>query len=197
MKILVVADVPDKKYWDYYTDGCLSEFDLILSCGDLPPQYLTFLVTMAKCPVVYVPGNHDDIYKSKPPEGCICCDGDIVKVCGLRILGLGGSNRYKLGDNQYTQKEMYKRIKKLNFRLRKNKGFDILLAHSPARFLNDSEDIPHQGFEAFNDLMDKYAPKFFIHGHVHMNYNYKLPRICAHGQTTVINGYRSFVIETE
>lgn len=195
MKILIVSDVADKKYWDYYTEGCLSDFDLILSCGDLPPQYLTFLVTMARCPLVYVMGNHDDCYSTHPPEGCICADGQLIKIAGLRILGLGGSNRYKLGHNQYTQPEMKKKIKKLRGKIKRNKGLDILLTHSPARGLNDSEDIPHQGFEAFNELIAETQPKYFIHGHVHMNYNYKIPRISECGSTTVINGYQSYVLE--
>ena len=35
------------------------EYDLILSCGDLSARYLSFLVTMARCPLLYVHGNHD------------------------------------------------------------------------------------------------------------------------------------------
>ena len=36
----------------------------------------------------------------------------------------------------------------------KNKGCDILVAHAPAYNVNDMEDLPHQGFKAFRDLMD-------------------------------------------
>ena len=51
MKILVVADEECPALWDYYVPGRLKEFDLIISCGDLKPAYLSFLVTMARCPV--------------------------------------------------------------------------------------------------------------------------------------------------
>ena len=94
----------------------------------------------------------------------------IYKYKGLRILGLGGSIRYKDDDWQFTESEMRSRIKKLRFSIWKNKGFDILLTHAPAKGLHDGEDLPHHGFEAFNELMDKYEPNYFIHGHVHMNY---------------------------
>ena len=108
MKLLIVPDIPDTKYWEFYQPGDLDTFDLILSAGDLPPQYLSFLVTLARCPVFYVHGNHDDCYRDTPPEGCVCIDGKIVEFDGIRILGLGGSARYKQGVNQYTEKEMSK-----------------------------------------------------------------------------------------
>ena len=39
--------------------GMVLGADAIISCGDLPASYLTFLVTMANRPLFYVHGNHD------------------------------------------------------------------------------------------------------------------------------------------
>jgi predicted phosphodiesterase len=33
--------------------------DLIVSCGDLPPEYLEYVVSVLNVPLLYVPGNHD------------------------------------------------------------------------------------------------------------------------------------------
>ena len=77
MKILVIADKESKNYWDYYTPGKLDGIDLIISCGDLEPHYLQFLVTFAHCPVLYVHGNHDDKYDQIPADGCICIEDRI------------------------------------------------------------------------------------------------------------------------
>ena len=77
MKILVIADEVSKAYYDYFDKALLEDIDLILSCGDLPPEYLSFLVTFAHCPLLYVRGNHDVKYEKRPPEGCICIDDDI------------------------------------------------------------------------------------------------------------------------
>lgn len=197
MRILILSDTPDKKYWDYYQEGMLNEFDLILSCGDLPPAYLSFIVTFAKAPVLYVHGNHDDCYNSTPPEGCICIDNKVYNFNGLRILGLGGSMRYKDGDHQFTDKEMLRRVNKLRLPLWKSKGFDILLTHSPAKGLSDGEDLPHKGFQAFIDLMDKYNPKYFIHGHVHLNYSRKHKRTYKYKETVVINGFQSYILDID
>ena len=80
--------------------GKLSQYDLILSCGDLKAEYLSFLVTMARCPLLYVHGNHDDDYIRREPEGCDCIDDKLVVYKGLRILGLGGSRRYSGGTRE-------------------------------------------------------------------------------------------------
>lgn len=195
MKILIVSDKESKALWDYYTPGMLDEYDLILSCGDLAPQYLSFLATFTKVPVLYVHGNHDDCYEKTPPEGCVCIEDKVFRYKGLRILGLGGSNRYKPGINQYTQAEMRHRIRSLRFRMFRSGGIDILLTHSPAEGLGDAEDIPHQGFAAFVDLMNKYKPKYMIHGHVHANYTRNMKRITAFGETQIVNGYEKYVLE--
>ena len=69
MKILVIADMESKALWDYFEPEKREDVDLIISCGDLNPRYLEFLVTMAHCPLVYVRGNHDGHYDQNPPEG--------------------------------------------------------------------------------------------------------------------------------
>ncbi len=89
MKILAVSDVESKYLWEYFDKSKLKDVDLIISCGDLDPYYLSFLVTMTTAPVLYVHGNHDGRYQSIPPEGCTCIDGRIYDYQGIRILGLG------------------------------------------------------------------------------------------------------------
>ena len=165
MRILAVADVPADRFYEYYTEGKLDEFDLILSCGDLRPEYLEFLVTMAHCPLIYVHGNHDDSY-GRGPQGCECADDSIIEYRGIRILGLGGSFKYRDGKYMYTEKQMKSRVRRLWLSIKKHHGFDILLTHAPARGLNDFETVPHRGFGCFNTLMEKYNPQFFIHGHI-------------------------------
>lgn len=196
MNILVLADEESKYLWDYFEKSKLDGVDLIISCGDLKPQYLSFLATFAKVPILYVHGNHDAIYETTPPDGCICIDDDLYVYNGIRILGLGGSQCYNFGAYQYSEKEMRSRIFKLRRKLRKYGGFDILVTHAPALELNDGEDLPHKGFQAFRDLLDKYKPKYFMHGHVHLTYNWQQQRICTYNDTTtVINAYERYLFE--
>ena len=130
MKLLLIADEEDAYLWDHYRPGRLSDVDLILSAGDLKSDYLSFLVTMANKPLLYVHGNHDTAYDKFPPEGCECVDDRLVTVGGLRILGLGGSQRYKEGPYQYSERQMAFRIRRLERKIRKAGGVDIVLTHA-------------------------------------------------------------------
>ena len=189
MRILAVSDVSAKYYYDYYAPGKLDEIDLILAGGDLRREYLEFLVTMAHCPVLYVHGNHDERFDDAPPEGCVCVDDRLVVVNGVRILGLGGSYRYRDSKYMFTEKEMRRRLRKLWFQILRRRGFDILLTHAPARHINDFDSLSHRGFECFVEMLDRYHPKYFIHGHIHMNYGVNIPQKTVRGDTTIINAY--------
>ncbi len=195
MKILTISDEECPALWDYYVPGRLKEYDLILSCGDLKASYLSFLVTMGRCPVLYVHGNHDIHYSMNPPEGCDCIDGHIVVYHGLRILGLGGCRQYHPGPHQYTEEAMRKRIKKLRWKLKRLGGVDIVVTHAPPQDLGDADDPAHWGFAALRELLDEYHPQFLIHGHVHMSYGHNIPREIEYNGTRIINASERYVID--
>ena len=69
MRILVISDEESPALWDYFDRRRLEGVDLILSAGDLNPEYLSFLVTFCHAPLLYVHGNHDDRYRKNPPGG--------------------------------------------------------------------------------------------------------------------------------
>ena len=195
MKILVISDEESKYYWDYFSKDKFEDIDLIISCGDLAPQYLQFLVTMTNLPVLYVHGNHDTCYKKTPPEGCICIDDTIYVHNGIRIMGLGGSMEYSGGDYQFTESRMRSRYKKLFLKLLKYKGIDILVTHSPSYKINDGNDLPHTGFQVFKDIIEKYNPKYHIHGHVHKAYGKDFKRVDFYKNTTIINACERYIFE--
>lgn len=197
MKILLVADEESPRFWDYYQPGMLKDIDLMLSCGDLKSDYLTFLVTMGRAPLLYVHGNHDGRYKARPPEGCDCIDGKLVTVKGIRILGLGGSRRYNNGEHQYTERQMLARVVRLQPQLLLHGGPDIILTHAPAAGLGDGEDLPHQGFEVFLRLLDRYRPRYLIHGHNHLRYGRNIPRLMKYGDTTIINACGYYILDVQ
>lgn len=196
MKILAISDIPSKALWDYCSRERLEGIDLILSCGDLPKRYLEHLTNFTAAPILYVHGNHDGSYKGDEPGGCICIDDEVYVWHGLRIMGLGGCIHYNCEDvYQYSERAMRRRIHHLRSQVRRAGGIDLLLTHSPAGGLNDGSDNAHKGFECFNELLDEYKPKWFVHGHVHLNYDPNLPRVCTRGCTTVINATERYVFE--
>lgn len=195
MKILALSDEECPALWEYYTPGKLDEYDLILACGDLNSSYLSFIVTMAKCPVLYVPGNHDVRYQIKPPEGCDLIDDHYVVYNGLRIIGLGGCRRYRPGPYQYTESQMRRRIRKLWLQLWMYKGVDIVVTHAAPAGLGDGEDPAHWGFESFRKLLDKYRPLCLVHGHIHMTYGHNVPREIDYNGTRIINAFERYSFE--
>ena len=119
MRVLLVSDTESEYIWDHFDPEPFEEVDLVISCGDLKSEYLSFIATMIKAPVFYVHGNHDAQYEVKPPGGCDSIEDKIVTYKGFRILGLGGSQKYSNTHNsrppyQYTEREMQRRILKLN-----------------------------------------------------------------------------------
>ncbi len=195
MRILAIADEESAYLWDYYEKSKLEGIDLIISCGDLDPNYLSFLTTLSSIPVLYVHGNHDNKYEQTPPEGCVCIEDTIYEFQGVRILGLGGSMRYRPGPYQYTEREMQRRIRRLQWQLFRHHGFDILVTHAPAYELNDGRDLPHQGFKCFRKLLEKYRPRFFLHGHVHLSYGREHKRYDKYLDTHVINACERYVFD--
>lgn len=194
MKILLISDEETPYLWDYFQPDKFKDIELIISCGDLKAEYLSFLVTMIKAPLFYVPGNHDTKYLIKAPEGCESIDSKLVKYKNLRILGLGGSHKYRSAEFQYTEKEMKKRILKVKPKIWINKGFDILVSHAPAFGIGDIDDPCHRGFQCFNELMDKHSPKYFFHGHIHLNYGLK-SRVHQYKNTKIVNAFQYQIVE--
>ena len=197
MRILAIADEESKYYWDYFEKTKLEGIDLIISCGDLSPQYLSFLATYAKVPVLYVHGNHDACYDDTPPDGCECIDDRVYVYRGVRILGLGGSMKYNYGPYQYTDSEMKRRIFKLKMKRKLSRGVDILVSHSPALGVNDGDDIPHRGFLGLTELLINYSPILFLHGHVHLNYGRHIKREDMYLDTRGINAFERYVFDVE
>ena len=195
MKIMLISDEEDRGLWDYFKKEKLEGADLILSAGDLKAVYLSFLVTLANRPLLYVHGNHDGSYDNWPPEGCDCIDDKLVTINGVRILGLGGSMLYNGGPYQYTEKQMRWRIWKLQGKIRRAGGVDIVVTHAPPRGYGDQDNLPHRGFEAFLPLMDKWKPKYLIHGHIHQRYGTGWERTRQYGETTIINACGKTLIE--
>ena len=196
MRILTVSDEECPALWDHYAPGKLEGYDLILSAGDLKADYLSFLVTMAHAPLLYVHGNHDEGYSRRPPEGCDCIDDQLVVYRGLRILGLGGCLQYRPDAPwQFTERQMAKRIRKLRLAHGKSGGVDIVVTHAPPRGLGDEEDLPHRGFVCFQKLLDRYHPLCLVHGHVHLR-GYPLPdREITYEGTRIVNASERFVLE--
>ena len=58
------------------------------------------------------------------------------------------------------------------------------------------DDLPHKGFECFNELLEKCRPKYLLHGHVHATYGKRFKRVIDHPSgAKIINGYDRYILE--
>ncbi|MBC8439377.1 MAG: metallophosphoesterase [Deltaproteobacteria bacterium] len=187
LRILTVSDFIDKSLTQMVEDKTLEPVDLIISCGDLDPEYLSFLRDRLDRPLFYVKGNHDLRYTSSNPMGCENIHEKIVRFKSLNILGLEGSIWYNGGMNQYMDKEMQKIISGMWFSLWRKGGVHMVVTHAPPRHIHDAEDRCHMGFDSFVKLINKRKPDYFIHGHMHKDFKTQDERITAVNSTKVIN----------
>jgi len=196
LKILTVADkVVDQLLESVGGGPFLKDIDLILSCGDLPPEYLKSLIFRYKVPLFYILGNHDIRYKTAPPFGCRSINRRIVTFKKRQFVGFSGSRWYNGGVNQYTEKEMSQFIGKMRYSLWRSGSPDLVLTHAPPRHINDAEDLCHRGFKRFNGFIKKYKPPYFLHGHIHKSFNNDSERVSIVNTTRVINCYGFFILE--
>jgi Icc-related predicted phosphoesterase len=177
MKILAVSDQVVERLYNLSTSGHFQDVELILGCGDMPYEYLEYLVTILNVQMFYVPGNHDPQYdlrhEESRAEGGTNLDLKTVRHNKFLIGGFGGSIRYRPdGINQYTQAEAYLRAFQLLphlllNRIQYGRALDILISHSPPFGIHDDSDPAHQGLKALNWLIRIARPRYLFHGHMH------------------------------
>ena len=214
MKILCVSDQIDPQVYSPHIKERFADVDIVLCAGDLPFDYLDFIVSTLNKPLYFVFGNHhieelkyyrkmfDTPFVQTESEylgcGAIHLGTKVKKEGNFLVAGLGGSMRYNNGLNQFTDFEMYMEIIKLIPRLLWNKIFrgryvDILLTHAPPKGIHDKTDKCHLGFKAYLWFMKAFKPKYLIHGHIHL-YDLAETRCTKWHNTLVINAYSHYVI---
>ncbi len=205
VRILAVSDQIVDRIYTLAPNGHFRDVDLILGCGDLPYNYLEYIVTVLNKPLYYVPGNHDPEFNPRDlrskAEGGI--NLDLKTVCYKKYLigGFGGSVRYRPnGTNQYTQMEASQRAFQMmpslfgNF-VRHGRALDILITHSPPFGIHDDTDLAHNGLKALNWLIRTVKPRYLLHGHTHFyRKNISDSETTING-TTIINVYPYKVID--
>ena len=213
MKILCVSDQIDPLIYTNTIKQRYADVDLILSAGDVPMDYLDFIISTLNKPLLFVLGNHhtDGLLQDEPLNTSLGCECDFyscgatyvdLKVkceAGLLVAGLGGCMRYNNGENQYTNFgmniQMIKLIPSLFFnRLFRGRYLDILLTHASPLGIHDKEDKCHRGFKCFLWFMQTFKPRYLVHGHIHL-YDLSEVRTTKYYNTMVINAYGHYLLD--
>jgi len=199
MVILSVSDKVEGVLYNEKTSERFGDVDMVLGCGDLPYYYLEFLVDALNVPVMFVRGNHaskveySEYGQRTKPCGATNLHRRVVQCRNLIIAGFEGSIRYRPGNHQYTQAQMWFMVlammpKLLWNRVVHRRWLDILVTHSPPWGINDQPNRTHQGFKALRWLIETCKPVYHFHGHVYIN-RIQGRAETQYGQTRVVNTY--------
>lgn len=197
MKILSISDMVVPELSEQFDARQFDGVELVLSCGDLPPEYLASIREHLDVPLYYVRGNHDIRYQNSPPVGCLDIHQRWITFKGLRIMGLEGSRWYNGGPIQYRDFQMRQLIWRMTLRLWFKGGVDMVITHAPPRHIHDAEDRCHRGFDSFLKLINRFKPRYFIHGHIHAYITDPSQRVTLVGNTHVINTFAYHLLEVD
>jgi len=199
-RILIVSDKVSSLLYSPSTQKDLQDVRFIISSGDLPYEYLEYLVSIFNVPLYFVRGNHARCYETESgvihqhPWGSIDLHLHSIKnEMGYLLAGVQGSHLYNNGAYQYSQATMWRYVFQLvpslmaNFVL-SGRYLDIFVTHAPPWGIHDNNDIPHQGIKAFLWVLKVFKPRYHFHGHVY-DFTKKAPMITQFGSTTIINTY--------
>lgn len=204
-KILCVSDTVEKSLYTLHARPRLSDVAMVLAAGDLPGTYLEFLADLLEVPLYFVLGNHGNEIileggmEERFPHGCINLEGRVAHCRGLLLAGLGGSRRYRPGPYQYSEAQMALRIARLAprlllNRLRWGRYLDLLLTHTPPYGIHDQPDRAHLGFRTFRRFIERFQPRYLVHGHCH-RYDRREAARTRYGRTWVVNAYGQQLLE--
>jgi hypothetical protein len=201
LRVLAVSDEVSPQLYDNGVTDWIGHIDLIISCGDLPPYYLDFLVSTLRAPMYHVLGNHcfvphDPVTRRCSPaafSGAQDLNGRLAESHGLLLGGVEGSPLYNRGPHQYTEQQVELNLLRLVpgmmlNKVRAGRYLDILVTHAPPRGIHDNKDTAHKGFAALIPFIERFKPAILLHGHTH-RYDPLLPLRSRYRDTEIINAF--------
>jgi uncharacterized protein len=200
LKILAVSDVVQPQLYNNGVKDWIGKVDLLVSCGDLPPGYLDFLISTLNVQMVHVLGNHcwvsHEHGKPCSPDdypGAYDLNERVVEYRGLILAGLEGSPLYNKGPHQYTEQQAAWHLLKLypallSEKMQKGRYLDVMVTHAPPKGIHDGTDVAHRGFASLLGFIERFEPTLLLHGHTH-RYDPMKPTRTKHGRTEIINVY--------
>jgi predicted phosphodiesterase len=171
MRTILISD-DDLLVGKLQADRC----DVLICLGDLWEQ------TIARAVALYKPnhalgvrGNHDRPGPFPPPFRDVHLE--VAEIEGIRFGGFNGSWKYKpVGHHLHQQEEV-------SMMLEGFPAVDVFVAHNSPRGVHEKDDDVHQGFLAFRDYIERVQPRYFLHGHQHVD------QISVLGETKVVGVY--------
>jgi uncharacterized protein len=197
LRILAASDEHDPALDHAMNRDGLGGVDLVVGCGDLSPEYLSFLADAFPSAFVYVRGNHDHggpwPALERLPEAS--SGRDDATLAGVSMLALPWPN-LRSGVAKRDEGAAWSQVMSaLGPRLVWPGARSwLVISHAPPRGAGDTPEDPyHVGFAAYRAVLDRLRPPLWLHGHT-TRASAPDPLV-RHGRTTLVNVTGSVLVE--
>ena len=162
INILIITDTHNCLYYDKESIEKIknAKYDICLLLGDITNSDIYEILKIVPYDKIYgLLGNHDGLDRFEESK-IRNLNGQVIIVNNVKIAGLQGSHRYKMGDyGMYSHEESIEIADKIP-------KAEILVSHDRP-FLIDNNDNVHDGLKGVTYYCYKNHIKLEIHGHLH------------------------------
>ncbi len=198
IRILAISDDPDRTLDDARNREPLGPIDLVAGCGDLSPEWLSFVADAFVAPLVYVRGNHDDRGPWPAPPGvpAPATGVDRRTLPGLPIVALSWP-RFTRDGARRDEWSAWTQVGRLGIdAVRSPRPPALIVSHVPPQGAGDTPTDPyHRGFAAYRFLADRLRVPLWLHGHT--NLAAQAGWTDRRGPTTLVNATGSVLVELD
>ena len=170
VRLLAVSDEPERALDFERNRAQLGRLDAVVGCGDLEPDYLSFLADALRVPLLYVRGNHDRGVNWQATSEVLpgALEGKCERINGVAVVGLSWPGEDREPRAVRDEGAAWRQALRVATRPPREKPI-IVLSHVPPRGLGDTpEDHFHRGFAAYEWLCKRLHPTLWLHGHTSM-----------------------------
>ena len=195
VRLLAVSDEPERALDFQSNRAQVGRLDAIVGCGDLEPDYLSYLADAFRAPLLYVRGNHDRGVNWKATAEILpeSLGGKSEKLNGIDLIGLSWPGDERATHAVRDEQAAWRQALPLAVKPPRQRPL-IVLSHVPPRGLGDTpEDEYHRGFAAYEWLCKRLHPTLWLHGHTTMAAarDWRV----TWGNTTLVNVTGAVVVE--
>ena len=199
IRILAVSDEVDASLWGHLDREALGPLDLLVSSGDLSPDYLSYLDDSLRVPFVFVMGNHDlDAAWAREAARLLPeheSGARLTEAAGLSIalLDWPGTERIR---TRSQEKVAWRQVLRIWLSVKLGaRPPEIVVSHVAPDQVLDPRDVYHRSFAAYGWLARRLRPVLWLHGHTTPA---SVPERVSHlGSTTSVNVTGAYLIELE
>ena len=199
IRLLAVSDEIDPSLWGHLDREALASLDLLVSTGDLPPDYLSYLEGSLRVPFVFVMGNHDLDDAWAREAGRLLpwrkSGAHLTEAAGVAIalLDWPGGDKIRTRSQDWIA---WRQVLGLWLAVRIGaRRPEIVVSHVAPDQVLDPRDVYHRSFAAYRWLARRLRPALWLHGHTTPA---SVPERVTHlGPTTSVNVTGAYLIELE